>query len=76
MKRKWKTKWDQWIRHAHHYGLNVVVPASGNYLSRETLFDRSVLSRTSWAGLKFDVFTLHSRWNFDEVHDLMGENTR
>ena len=48
----------------------------GNYLSTVDLFNRSALSTAPWGKLEMDVFTLHNRWNFPEVVNLMGPSVR
>lgn len=63
-------------RHAHREDLNVVIPAEGSYLSKTELFNRSILMDTPWAGLEMDLFTLHNRWNYEEVVALMGQDIR
>ena len=40
------------------------------------LFNRNVTSDTPWAPLAMDVFTLHNRWNYQEVVALMGPSVR
>lgn len=55
-----------------HSNLNVAVPVYGNYLSNDTLFNRSAVFSAPWGGLDFDVFALHNRWNRDEVEALVG----
>lgn len=48
------------------------MPLKGNYLSRTELFNRSSVLNTPWGGLPVDIFTLHNRWNRDQVLALMG----
>ena len=40
------------------------------------IFNRNVTSDTPWAPLAMDVFTLHNRWNYQEVVALMGPSVR
>ena len=40
------------------------------------LFNHNVTSDTPWASLEMDVFTLHNRWNYQEVVALMGPSVR
>ena len=54
----------------------MALPLDGNYLGKETLFDSQMLRDTPWANLSWHVFTLHTRWNYDQVDQLMGSNTR
>ena len=57
--------------------LNLVVPPKDNYLSRKDLFNRLTVTKGSpWAKLEMDVFTLHNRWNYDQVLSLMGRTVR
>ena len=64
-------------RHAYRHGLNVALPKTGNYASKFNLFNRlNVTSDTPWGHLDMDVFTLHSRWNYNEVIGLMGPSVR
>lgn len=62
-------------RHALRENLNVAMPLKGNYLSRTELFNRSSVLNTPWGGLPVDIFTLHNRWNRDQVMALMGPST-
>lgn len=55
--------------------LNVAMPLKGNYLSRTELFNRSSVLNTPWGGLAVDIFTLHNRWNREQVMALMGPST-
>lgn len=63
------------FRYAYENNLNVVIPKSGAYLSRKTLFQRSSLDSAPWRNLSFDIFSLHNRWNNEEVIALLGEGT-
>ena len=63
-------------RHAYHNKLNIVMPSDGNYLSRTDLFDKKVVDETPWSKLDFQVFTLHNRWNYEQVDLLMGPDTK
>ena len=51
------------------------MPLKGNYLSRTELFNRSSVLNTPWGGLPVDIFTLHNRWQRDQVMSLMGQPT-
>ncbi|XP_046459086.1 galactosylceramide sulfotransferase-like isoform X3 [Daphnia pulex] len=62
------------FRFAHKNKLNVVLPKSGNYLSRTELFDHSSLNTTKWKNVEFDIFSLHNRWNKKEVMALLRED--
>ena len=53
-----------------------MIPKKGAYLSILNLFNRNVTSDTPWAALAMDVFTLHNRWNYEEVIGLMGPSVR
>jgi hypothetical protein len=53
--------------------LNLALPAFGNYLSTSELFDHKSLHQTKWKDVKFDIFTLHNRWNKKEVMTLLQE---
>jgi len=64
------------FRHAYRQELNVVIGKKGNYLSSVDLFNRSILFDLPWGKLDMDVFTLHNRWNFPEVVNLMGPSVR
>ena len=64
------------FRHAYRSKLNVVVPKEGLYLGTDILFNRNLLEDAPWANLSFQIFTLHGRWNFIEVDQLMGSNTK
>lgn len=63
-------------RHAYRQHLNVVMPNEGHYLSTVKLFNRSIISGAAWDRLEMDVFTLHNRWNYAEVVNLMGPSVR
>lgn len=63
-------------RYAANEDLNVAIPAKGNYLSSATLFNKSVFLDTPWNSLQFQVFTLHNRWNYDDLIALMGYSTK
>jgi len=45
-------------------------------LSTDRLFDREIVTSTPWGKLDFNVFTLHNRWNYQEVIKLMGNETK
>ena len=62
-------------RFAEKNNLNLVLPATGNYLSKTTLFDHNSLNNTQWKDLNFDVFCLHNRWNRQEVMKILNEIT-
>lgn len=55
--------------------LNLALPLKFNYLSRTELFNRSAVLNTPWGSLPVDIFTLHNRWNIEEVRALMGVST-
>ncbi|XP_057370034.1 galactosylceramide sulfotransferase-like [Daphnia carinata] len=61
------------FRYAHKHNLNVVLPESGNYLSTTALFNHKTLNNTKWRNLPFDIFSLHNRWNREEVMILLNE---
>uniref|UniRef100_A0A0P5S7U3 Galactose-3-o-sulfotransferase n=1 Tax=Daphnia magna TaxID=35525 RepID=A0A0P5S7U3_9CRUS len=61
------------FRYAHKHDLNVVLPESGNYLSKTALFNHRTLNNTKWRNLPFDIFSLHNRWNREEVMILLNE---
>jgi len=65
------------LRHALANNLNVVLPASGNYLGRGRKYQRAMISNTAWemAGLEYDIFCLHTMWNQDEVNKTLGDGT-
>ena len=54
--------------------MNVVLPKSGNYLGQKSPFQANLLRGTPWqtAGLHYNLFCLHNRWNGPEVDKLMG----
>ena len=52
------------------------MPYRGNYLSTEQLFNREIVTSTPWGKLDFNIFTLHNRWNYQEVIQLMGNETK
>ena len=62
------------LRYALKHELNIVLPNSGNYLGRKSLFSSDLLKGTPWqtAGLHYNIFCLHNRWNGAEVEKLMG----
>jgi len=58
--------------------LNFVLPSSGNYLGRYIKYSRStMISNTPWerAGLDYQIFCLHTIWNYKEVSQTLGEDT-
>lgn len=62
------------LRYALKHELNVVLPKSGNYLGKKSLFSVDLLKGTPWqqAGLQYNLFCLHNRWNGAEVEKLFG----
>ena len=54
--------------------LNVVLPNSGNYLGKGGLFKADFIKGTPWqqAGMHYNMFCLHNRWNGKEVEKIMG----
>ena len=52
-----------------------MIPKKGTQLSERELFKRNATSDAPWAQLEMDVFTLHSRWEYEEVLGLMGPST-
>lgn len=54
--------------------LNIVLPKSGNYLGHKSPFSADLLIGTPWqiAGLHYNLFCLHNRWNGAEVEKLFG----
>lgn len=62
-------------RFAYKHQLNLVIPREGNYLSKTTLFHRSTaLKNAPWKNVEFDIFSLHNRWNYEEVTALLGKD--
>ena len=61
------------LRYALKHELNVVLPKSGNYLGKSH-FNADLLKGTPWemAGMHYNIFCLHNRWNGKEVERLMG----
>ncbi len=61
------------LRYALNHKLNVVLPSFGNYVGRLTKFNASDLEGTAWhnAGMAYDMFCLHNRWNGGEMRKLM-----
>lgn len=60
-------------RFANKNNLNIVLPDSGNYLSTTDLFDHKTLAKTKWKDLPFDIFSLHNRWNRNEVMKVLDD---
>jgi len=62
------------LRYGMKHELNVVLPKSGNYLGQKSPFKADLLRGTPWqiAGLHYNLFCLHNRWNGPEVDKLMG----
>jgi len=62
------------LRYGLKHELNVVLPKSGNYLGQKSPFQANLLRGTPWqiAGLHYNLFCLHNRWNGPEVDKLMG----
>ncbi|EFX80928.1 hypothetical protein DAPPUDRAFT_303767 [Daphnia pulex] len=61
------------FRFANKNHLNVVLPDSGNYLSTIDLFNHKSLANTKWKDLPFDIFSLHNRWNRNEVMKVLDD---
>ena len=53
--------------------MNIVLPESGNYLSKTELFNHKSLANTKWKDLPFDIFSLHNRWNRKEVMKVLED---
>ena len=64
------------LRYALKHDLNIVLPHSGNYLGTKSLFNVDLLEKTPWqlAGLSYNLFCLHNRWNGEEIKKLMGNS--
>ncbi len=64
------------LRYAKKHELNVVLPKSGNYLGKAHPFRAGLLRGTPWeeAGLHYNIFCLHNRWNGKEVEKIMGRS--
>ena len=62
------------LRYALKHELNIVLPKSGNYLGHKSPFSADLLIGTPWqiAGLHYNLFCLHNRWNGAEVEKLFG----
>jgi hypothetical protein len=62
------------LRYSLKHELNVVMPNGGNYLGSIHPFQSKLLTGTPWqkAGLHYNLFCLHNRWNGPEVEKLMG----
>ena len=56
------------LRYSLKHDLNVVMPKSGNYLGKSH-FNADLLKGTPWeiAGMHYNIFCLHNRWNGPEV---------
>lgn len=50
-----------------------MLPDSGNYLSTTDLFNHKSLAKTKWKDLPFDIFSLHNRWNRNEVMKVLDD---
>lgn len=50
-----------------------MLPDSGNYLSTTELFNHKSLAKTKWKDLPFDIFSLHNRWNRNEVMKVLDD---
>jgi len=57
--------------------LNFVLPSSGNYLGRYVKYSRSMIANTPWerAGIEYQMFCLHTIWNYKEVSETLGSDT-
>lgn len=57
--------------------LNFVLPSVGNYLGRYIKYFKGMLASTPWEQEKmpYDIFCLHTIWNFAEVSATMGPKT-
>ena len=56
------------LRYSLKHDLNVVMPKSGNYLGKSH-FNADLLKGTPWeiAGMHYNIFCLHNKWNGPEV---------
>lgn len=62
------------LRFARKHELDIVLPKTGNYLSfGSDLFKVESLRDTPWqrAGIEYNLFCLHNRWNGAEVRKIM-----
>ena len=66
------------LRHGLKMKSNFVFPLTGHYLSKERKFTREILTGTPWeaADMDYDIFCLHTVWNFDAVSDLLGPGAK
>ena len=66
------------MRFALKNDLNLVLPQKTNTLGKEfvDLFDRKFISNTLWerAGLKYDMFLVHTRWNHSAISQVLNDN--
>ena len=52
-----------------------MLPSKGNHLGNHVPFRRDMLKGTVWeqAGLKYDMFLLHTRWNSQEISSVLND---
>ena len=61
------------LRYVVKHNLNVVLPEKHNYLGYDRQFRRSMIANTVWekANLTYDMFLCHTRWNHDEISQVL-----
>ena len=64
------------LRFGEKRNLTFVLPMKGGNVG--PVFNRQVLKGTPWeeAGMEYHIMTLHTRYNGDNVKEVMGENTK
>jgi len=65
------------MRYGLKNSLNFVLPSAGNYLGRYVKYDRAMIANTPWerAGMDYQIFCLHTIWNYQEVNRTLGKDT-
>eukprot|EP00090_Calanus_glacialis_P019168 TRINITY_DN29507_c0_g1_i1.p1 TRINITY_DN29507_c0_g1~~TRINITY_DN29507_c0_g1_i1.p1 ORF type:complete len:416 (-),score=122.28 TRINITY_DN29507_c0_g1_i1:24-1271(-) len=65
------------MRYGVNNKLNFVLPSAGNYLGRYVKYSRSMIANTPWerAGMDYQIFCLHTIWNYKEVSQTLGSDT-
>ncbi|CAB3378646.1 Hypothetical predicted protein [Cloeon dipterum] len=60
------------FRYGEAHDLNFVLPSKNNYLGKEVPFNRTQIADVPWSGIGYDIFAVHTVWNFAEVQALLG----
>jgi len=65
------------LRYGLKNSLNFVLPSAGNYLGRYVKYQRFMIANTPWerAGMDYQIFCLHTIWNYKEVNRTLGSDT-